>query len=237
MSSRDFDGVDDLITAGSNAVLNAVTSVFTVLAWVMMDSASINQAITCKGDEDDTNNPFSYYLRINSNNRIHFRTRDIGGNGDDVIGGTTLSAGVWYFVGGQRITLGAASRDFVFLNGRTDGSTGPPNNVLRSTAAENQLIGCRRAVNSNTNFFNGKISHLHIYNTLIVSSLQTQIMRIPASIQSSLVGYWPLWGGSPEGDYSGYRNNGVVSGTTVSPDNPGVNQMFIAQQPVGEYAF
>ena len=103
-----------------------------------------------------------------------------------------------------------------------------------SDAASSQLIGANAAGSATTD---GLIAYVHIFNRVLDINEMRQIRRFPGSITRGLVGFWPFWGGSPEPDYSGNKNNGTVTGALLSTNNPPINGVFQVPRPELSYAF
>jgi hypothetical protein len=72
--------------------------------------------------------------------------------------------------------------------------------------------------------FPGRIAEVGYWNVALSAGEQKALSTgvSPAKIRRShLVGYWPLYGaGSPEPDYSGNKDNGTLTGTTIVPHCP-----------------
>ncbi len=94
-------------------------------------------------------------------------------------------------------------------------ASGPVGNAVCGTCGPNALrIGARNAPNIATNFFNGSMSNVQIYNTPLsqsaIQSLYQQGIGGAPIPGNSLVGWWPLSGNA--NDYSGNGNNGTELG-------------------------
>ena len=113
-SSMLFDGDSDYLTVtnSSFSTLNTSGSTFTIEFWVYFSSIT--------GDQSAVNNysGSSGGLLINKNSS-HVITANLSGNGADITGTTTVSAGQWY-----HIALSGSSGSYkLFLNGTQEGST------------------------------------------------------------------------------------------------------------------
>ena len=113
-SSMLFDGNSDYLTVtnGSFSTLNTSGSTFTIEFWVYFSSLT--------GDQSAVNNysGSSGGLLINKNTS-HVITANLSGDGVDITGTTTVSAGQWY-----HIALSGSSGSYkLFLNGTQEGST------------------------------------------------------------------------------------------------------------------
>jgi hypothetical protein len=88
-----------------------------------------------------------------------------------------------------------------------------------------------------SDYFNGQIADVQIYNTALSASqiqalYQEGIGGAPINLQN-LVGWWPLNGNSK--DYSGYRNNGTANNIaypqlTMSNPNFGISAAGIISE-------
>jgi hypothetical protein len=113
-SSMLFDGDSDYLTVtnSSFSTLNTSGSTFTIEFWVYFSSIT--------GDQSPVNNYYgsSGGLLINKNSS-HVITANLSGDGVDITGTTTVSAGQWY-----HIALSGSSGSYkLFLNGTQEGST------------------------------------------------------------------------------------------------------------------
>ena len=113
-SSMLFDGNSDYLTVTNSSFssLNTSGSTFTIEFWVYFSSIT--------GDQAPVNNysGSSGGLLINKNSS-HVITANLSGDGADITGTTTVSAGQWY-----HIALSGSSGSYkLFLNGNQEGST------------------------------------------------------------------------------------------------------------------
>ena len=113
-SSMLFDGNSDYLTVTNSSFssLNTSGSTFTIEFWVYF--------ISITGDQSAVNNysGSSGGLLINKNSS-HVITANLSGDGVDITGTTTVSAGQWY-----HIALSGSSGSYkLFLNGTQEGST------------------------------------------------------------------------------------------------------------------
>ena len=113
-SSMLFDGNSDYLTVTNSSFssLNTSGSTFTIEFWVYFSSIT--------GDQSPVNNysGSSGGLLINKNSS-HVITVNLSGDGADITGTTTVSAGQWYHV-----ALSGSSGSYkLFLNGTQEGST------------------------------------------------------------------------------------------------------------------
>ena len=113
---QDFDGDNDYISVPSNASLQP-TTVVTLSGWIKLRSfgtADEVDPIIRKGDDNNNN-----YELIVDDSKAQLVLD--GGDGDTILGSTTLSANTWYYIVG---TWQSGGQRRVYLNGAQNGSTG-----------------------------------------------------------------------------------------------------------------
>ena len=234
--SRSFDAVDDVINCGSSN-LSANMNSISVVVWMNPNTAGEANAgrIITKNIGNSDNNGWNFQLR--------------GVSGSD-------SAGLRFFVDYLNANLTVSTTAGLWLTKRWAhvGFTWPGSNsantvniyVSGTAATEYSTLGSGsgsrvsdtiRNINignrgDTTSTFNGKLAHLHLYNTVLNEGEIKQLMKFPGSITNKLVGYWPLIGtSSTEPDLSGNGHNGVVTGAINSIDEPPINGMFTIPRP------
>lgn len=233
--SRSFDGVDDTISFGNP--FNMGTSDWSVLCWFNPVSVATSKTLVRKGDGFS---PTPTWLLRTVGANLHGLIFLDGSNSIGITGSTTIStAGIWYHAA---ITFDRDGNMSLYLNGNSDATpvsiaSGSAWNI---TTTDFGGIGCYFDGTPNTafEFFNGKIAHAQIFRRVLSLSEIKQLMNFPGSISGpNLLAYWPLWGGSIEGDYSGNNKGGTVTGATVSQDNPPINGIFTVPKPELIHAF
>src|SRR5207249_765673 len=128
----------------------------------------------------------------------------------DVCSSDLPSANQWYHVAMER----SAGTTTFFVNGSqlADTFSNSP-----SYTAANSFIG---NVGGSGRFYNGSLANVQVYNRALSAGEISQISLAPAAVNSGLVGFWPLMGGSTEADRSGQGNTGTLHGATVSSNIP-----------------
>lgn len=202
--ARDFPNDVNQYLDGGNVA--DVQGFFTLHCWIQIDTATIERKIMAKWASGGTNQ--QYLFETNGTPHVvRLLTRDVVGS-STVTGGTTLSTGVWYAIGGRVKGTGGADQQ-VFLNGSSDGS-GTGKNPWNTGQAFK--IGRDGAGNP----FDGRICDAAVWNTNLSDSEMAILAKgvCPLNVRrSSLVGYWPIFGvGSPEADLSGNGANLTVNG-------------------------
>jgi len=91
-----FDGVDDYVNVPDSASLR-ITNTITVEAWIKRATIGVQHSIVekygCSGQG-------GYLLRVRTDDRLMFGTRDDCNTGGSVVGNTPLRANLWYHVAG-----------------------------------------------------------------------------------------------------------------------------------------
>jgi hypothetical protein len=163
-----FDGTDDrVVIPKSNAITSAInSSSFTLSAWIYLASTSDCQAIWSTASTATTINQltFSVGTPVGGNlGRITVAVRNTsGGAGGILSGGTTLSSNQWYFVA---VSRRSDNRWDVWLDGNSDGNT---TNASVAVKIDDYAIGYDDRLT--TNFFNGHIDDVTIFNTALTAS-------------------------------------------------------------------
>jgi hypothetical protein len=113
---QDFDGDDDYISVPSNASLQPTTAL-TLSGWIKLRSFGSGDDVDpiLRKGEDNNNN----YQLIVDDGKAQLVLD--GGDGDTILGSTTLSANSWYYIVG---TWQSGGQRRVYLNGVQNGSTG-----------------------------------------------------------------------------------------------------------------
>lgn len=223
--SRSFDGVDDIISFGTTGdKLLTENSPVTCAAWILPDNTGEGGSgvIFIRGVSI-----VSPGLIFRSINTIRFRvqgTTDLIRASSD----SEITMGIWQHVAFTWDGSTTAANVHIYVNGvetgyqtTTNGAT-PTNN-----STENFRVGNLLAAHS----FDGLMSYVHGYNRVLSIGEISQIMFYPGSITNGLLGFWPLWGSSPEPDYSGNKNDGTVTGAIFSANSPPINGIFQVPRP------
>lgn len=225
--SRDFDGVDDRVSMGDKASFSPTD--MTILCWAKGDVLTTTSGPTgrrwlvTKGQAG----AYEYSLLAQGNGSISaismriFNT--ITNNYLITVGASGLSVGRWYFLGGTYDNASTTARAYVDCV--EDGVDSTPDGTRSGDGGAPLLIGDRQ--DDATNAWDGLIAHTMLFSRVLSVNEIRQCMFYPGSIVNGLVGYWPLWGVSPEPDYSGNINNGTVTGALVSTDNPPISSISI----------
>lgn len=227
---RDFNGTTDLISFTSIA-----QTTVTMCGWAYVDAA---------GDSDfprvfdtpayqlyfgkDTTTPLS-----GDDNTLKFSSiRTIDG-----VWNTPASShanGKWIHCAVTYDSADTANDPLLYLNGVSQ--VVAEQTLPVGGQADNSGTGTMGNNAAQTRSLDGKLAHLHVYNRILSPNEINQVMRIPGSVRAGLQGYYPLWGGTPESDYSGNNRPGTLTGTTLVSNGPPVSSVFVPQRPFGHYA-
>jgi hypothetical protein len=139
-----LDGINDYVAVANHSSLNGFNSA-TIDAWIKLNTTSGRQAIVSKVPAGE------YYLLIN-NGKLSFENSNTGSG--TFTGTTTLLAAVWYHVA---VTYDGASTR-LYVNGVEDGAQA---GAWPAANSQSLSIGQR---GDNTDFFNGFIDEVEIFN-------------------------------------------------------------------------
>jgi len=156
-----FDGVDDYIPINGSINLG---NTFTIIAWVKLSvTGGMYNIYGCVANGSD--NWFGV-----SGNVINFRGTEIADiNNFDLNGITTLNIGSWY----QMVVTVNISTVTLYLNSVIENSVVKSFIIASWNSNGGNDIGRRGGINQN--FFNGNISYIRVYNTILT---QTEITTI-----------------------------------------------------------
>jgi hypothetical protein len=167
-------------------------------------------------------------LYVKSNGKLALYVSGTGSSPNtnyDGAGSNTLSTNTWYHIA---VTGSTVSNYTGYVNGSADGNQGSgfafctPDNVTFGddyTTTDQPLVGT--------------LADIGIWTTVLSAGELSALSKgaRPSTVrQGSLVGYWPLDGiQSPEPDLSKNKNNGTLTGTSLSAGPP--IAMFSPRKP------
>lgn len=215
-ASRDFDGVDDVVTF-SDANAMDTTSKLTISSWVYADNwtgegANGISSIMKKGE--------NYILRkdtIAAFGGTKLKLYWWDGTNTDCLLTDVPATGAWLHIAAT--VSGNVIANF-YINGVSQTTTTDLNN----SAGSRDLTDSLEVGNggSTTESFNGRISYSHILTTVEGEVMINEMMWKPEMATGSLGFLGPMWGDATEIDLSATDNSGTVSGSTTSSDGPPV---------------
>ena len=214
-ASRSFTSTANYLSASSTSY-NVTGTTLTLAAWVKFISSvpSAQAGIIQK----NYSNLFQYALNVSYPTASKFGFQD--GNGTtsraSLACSTALSVGTWYQV---TATLNGTTMN-IYLNGANCG-TSSSGISIGSNGANLLCIGVGQSSSTacGTGSPSAAMAEVAIWNVaLTANEIKALANCTPPPVVhggSSLVGYWPLWGGdSPEQDYSGGKSSATVTGAT-----------------------
>lgn len=147
---------------------------------------------------------------------------------------STPSLNTWYCV----VFLWDGTNGILDINGTQVASGFDPAGGAFGNTGAGLYLGAEDIVGSPARFLNGKLAEVGIWNVGVSPSVRKALAAgapPPLAHPDGLKAYWPLLGDSPEPDYSGNRNSGTLTGTTVA-NHPGVRTIFQAPGAVSSYS-
>lgn len=194
----------------SNA--NAVASPpFTVSAWIRPITFTTPLCIfSMFGSSSDRYYSF-WYRGDMSSGTIQAQCWN-GGNNPSVNTTTAFSALGWHHVAGTYFVTGGSFEVEAWLDG--GGYANNTQTPFTPPTVVNSYIGANGFTPNF--FFNGRIAEVALFNVRLTSA---EVAALAAGVNpymvrpGSLVGYWPLWGVSPEPDLSGLVHNMTLTNT------------------------
>jgi MSHA biogenesis protein MshQ len=192
--SMDFDGTQ-YINAGSENYITSSNFNISISAWINIDTTLGEKTIV----SSNRNNSGAYVFKlIVNNNSVSFGARTASSPAYTTItGSTTLSTNTWYHV---CVTWDMANFN-LYLNGVSDATAVSATTFLDSTS-KILGIGGRASIygsGGGTNYFNGKLDAVSIFNYALSSSQVTTLygssstgIGNPMSLSPKPVAYYPL---------------------------------------------
>lgn len=155
-----FDGTDDYVNVGIVSSLHASTSDLTISTWIKPANVSVG-AKYIVANSGLGGGVIPWALEINNTaGRVGYAQNGVGGGLLRITGGTTLQVGKWYHIVATRkfnSTLDWPAR--VYVNGVLDGT-----GTIQRAGTTNQTVAIGRLGLANSNFFNGEVADLRVYN-------------------------------------------------------------------------
>jgi len=198
-----FDGVNDYINLTAHNILQNGFTECAITGWINCSAMTTNMMIFARGDLGP-----QHALYITSSQAIIFRLTTTSSVS---ITGGSLEVNKWYFVAG--VYDGSVMR--IYINGENVGSA-TQTGTLNDGGDNNEYIGVR----GTTNYFNGKISDLRIYDeALTESEIKNLYYEIAPTgetlLESGLVAHYKLDGNALDAGNNGMdgTSNGAVATT------------------------
>jgi len=234
----DLDGTDAFIDLPDDIVPN--TSIesngITLSAWINIDTTGSRKAIV--GQADNQHDDFtSGGLYIDSSNRLEFMIFK-NSSYNATVSSTTFSTGVWHHVLATYSGESSDDKVRIYVDGSLETTSSALGGDMLGGTNNNNFIG-KNCHSSDTNYFNGQISSVSIFNKQLsdieISAIYTagRHTNLLDSYSDNLKGYYAFGAldaitGLPDTDStiydrSGNSNHGTPSGTATgdlkSPPN------------------
>jgi hypothetical protein len=173
--SMNFDGTDDRLNVASPVTTSAQQG--TVSAWIKTSSQATTE-VFCQSDTTDTNNTTYLFLSITSGGHARINWRS-GSSTLSKRGSTVVDDGNWHHV----VFISDGSAWKIYVDGTEEtlttvtsgGASGSWYGDLPSIDA--CRIGCQERNLGTTNFFNGNIDEVAVWDTALSSSQITNIYK------------------------------------------------------------
>lgn len=219
--SRSFDSVDDYISLGSAASLNNIGSI-SIASWVYPKSTGeggLGKIIAKSLGLPSAGWDFGF---ISTDRDIRF---EVDYSPTDLF--RTASAGAialnaWSFVHTTWNGTVTSTNCKIYVNLVESVYSSSQNGFISRVSDTTTDLKIGNIDNANTTW-DGFISHMHLYNRILQLNEARQLMRYPGTVRGGLIAYLPLFGYSPEGDYSNTGNNGAVTGAVIGTVDSPVN--------------
>ena len=223
--SRTFDGTDDVIEVVSTIV---TAYPLTLLAWFKSTATTTGQVVVGLSRTGGAGQGRKL-IYLNGDGTLRLYAQNNGASSSFPSSGT-YSSGVWT----HAAAVFAANNDFRIY--RDGGNVGSDTSTVDFGTINTFKVGADDSA-APSNFMDGSVAFVHIYNRALSVNEIKQLMRFPGSISLGLKGFLELLGANPEFDYSGNGNNGMVTGALVSNNNPPVNGIFTIPKPELAHVF
>jgi hypothetical protein len=198
------------VPAAGGSSLN-LTGPVTVEAWIKVASLGSDQQSIIERYGGSYTGSGGYLLRLNATGKVLFATAADAANVDVIVGGTTVTTGVWHHVAG--VFDGSQLR--VYLDGQLDNSKA--SSFAPTSGTSNLEVG----ISGGGAFafpFNGLIDEARVSAGAVYSSNFTPPGCLTAGAQTK--GLWKF-DGQTTADFSGNGNTGSLQGgATYSTDVP-----------------
>ena len=210
-ASRDFNGSNQYIDIASSTPNAAPV---TLAAWINFDTTAGNQSIIAIEGENVT--VVNGFVMVSVSGTIWGITIE-DGSFDHADTTTTFSTGTWYHI----VAVFTSSTDRkIYVNGNaTPEGTNTTDLTPNTTYMERTRIADRaNTVNEGTQYFNGKIADVRVYDRAISTSEISDLYNF-THVSSGLVGWW-LLDADDVLDYAGDNDGTNQNGAVYSTDGP-----------------
>jgi hypothetical protein len=222
-NSRNFDGVDDKVTA--NGVGTAIDRTYTHCAWERIETVTVVRSVYAEASDSATNSLAS--TEINTSGQVFCTYRNGSGscpgtNCNQTTSAASINDAAWHYV--------CCMSDGANLTAWIDGAQSGAGTGITAPAATNfglSTIGALARGSTPTlgDFFDGDIAHVQAWSVAITTGAGSQMetsMATPGCATTNLVHYWEVKGASPELDVApgGTQDSTGITGTTSTSAQP-----------------
>lgn len=181
-----FNGTNSYIDLGNPSELQ-ITGALTISAWVRSTATLSGVDMVGKYNASASNRGYLFYCDSAAASKVSLRISSDGAASVVANGATTFNDGEWHHVAGVYVPSTSIT---VYLDGIVDGSetASVPASIFNSTL--NAAIGARNG-SSASNFFDGDIKYVRIYNRAL-ADFEIHHIFSGYSITNALVGKWDL---------------------------------------------
>ncbi len=188
----DFDGNDVIIIPDSDSL--DITNELTIAFWVNRDDTQAWKRLVTKSEYTGGWTALSYYVDFDDTSHIRFFANISGNAGYSLTGTTAFAVGQWYHVTAQY--TGAQME--IYINGQLEATTAASGSITTNS----QALKIGADDESGEVAFVGKIDEVHIFNrSLSLPEIKALYTKGLDKVNDTI-------------DYSGYENNGRVTGAT-----------------------
>ena len=176
-----FDGVTDYLSLADSISLSGQ---FTISMWVYLDD---NTSINLLGDSSSSAN----FMWIDANSDIQLASSDLSITFTD----SNMTTSSWQNI---LVTRDGSNVPKFYNNGA----------LIQTLSADAGTFSFNQigTYHTGSNFFNGKMSDVKIFNTALTESQVTELYRkpenTPSAVQDNLVAWYPMIEGNPESPQS-----------------------------------
>ena len=237
--SRNFDGIDDTINCGQGTSLNALVP-GTFMCWIYVNNMPgvglFSDVITKGYFAYPTGFLFPFYFQADATGS-YLTSGWVQDNGLDNRSQSTdygdIPTKKWTNIA---TTIPSNAAITIYRDGKPTADFSSGTSSTPPSVNNKDLALGHDAADTGIAFFDGILAYVQVWNRLLSQNEIIQAMNLPGSVRGSLVFFMPLWGAPIEGDYSGNKNNGILTGTTISSLNPPISSVFYIPKPRSEYA-
>lgn len=193
-------------------VAPATATPLTLGCWFYADDVAVNHNLMGIFNKDEVDEWFTLIFAGAVSDKV---VAQVGISGA-ALTSTSATINTWHYATG--VFTSSTSRD-VFIDGGGKGS----NTDTFAPSGVNRVSVGRKGGPTPADYFSGRIAEAAIWDVALtdveVAVLATGVSPLRVR-PANLKGYWPIFGASPETDYSGQGNNLTVTGATIADHAP-----------------